>query len=393
MKRKSYSDEELKNILKDMPKVEDRQSKHDLYRSIQPEVNKSKRKFAPWIMPGVATAAVLAVLVIVVPMVFNSANQPQFESADRLTGESSNQPEVTEEDPPLPKFEEESGAGEEGASTKSNSPNEFSTAESDSSLQFEQMVMHKPIEDVSFQAYTGMNAEVVIPLTLGPGLEASDISLEEAGLSNIDLSELTFEVDSESETATVIFPENFTVSGSTAATMLVETIRWKLQPENLTQISIRTKNGSKVDLGNYGMLDQLKPIDNKKYAYVIYQFSQDKRRFLAPVELKIGSIEQALNEMKVDRSEKYLSSSVPAHVTFTQITSDGDTLVLDFEHEQWKNDQQLLTMVEAILMTAKIHGYSQVSFEPLENRIGFYDLSGLVEVPNAANPIMNENSP
>lgn len=65
-------------------------------------------------------------------------------------------------------------------------------------------------------------------------------------------------------------------------------------------------------------------------------------------------------------------------------------MVLSIENSLEKHSiQELLTMVEAILMTAKSFGFDSVKFENMSiQQIGNYDLNNPIKDPNGVNPIV-----
>ncbi|KHE71392.1 hypothetical protein, partial [Halobacillus sp. BBL2006] len=226
MKPRHYTDEELEKMLKDLPPIDDRQSKQDLYRKISPNLNQSTRKMAPWIMPGMATAAVVLLLAIVIPVFLNMINSNQFEqsTSDQETSQSDSQSENTMESAEMP--EEKATINKEHKNAEQANIEEGS---SEDSTPYEKAETHVAEDEkihtaklneaqVDTGALPGKNAQVVIPFTIvyenGGSKEKSRFVPNEYGLSESLLSEAKIEIDEQAKEATISFPDNFSVNGS-----------------------------------------------------------------------------------------------------------------------------------------------------------------------------------
>ncbi|MCA1009504.1 hypothetical protein [Halobacillus halophilus] len=398
MKRKSYSEDELKELLGNFPKMEDKHSKEDLYRSIEPELNKRKRRIAHWITPSMAAAAVLLILAIVLPVFLSSHPSNEYSgSADQENSstESANergqdQAKSTEQKP----SELDDSNREEGnnPSLDKNETEVNEGTESPFTIQ-----NHSP--DTESYVLPGKNGEVVVPFTVIKKADeenqevASLVKPEKWGLAEDLLKELTFNIDEKREQAEVIFPDNFSINGSAYTSIISESIRWRLYPYNVKTINIQTESGSPVVLGNLGEVNTLPIIEEDRYFYQIYSSESSERQFLVPIKAeKEMSLEDALNRMKEEQTYGNVVPAVPGHVTFPSVSAEGATLVLKVEHDSWPSDQQLIRMVDAILATADNFGFKDVRFHNIKpEKSSSYDFSEPIPVPTYLNPIeMNE---
>ncbi|SFF62406.1 hypothetical protein SAMN05216353_103173 [Halobacillus alkaliphilus] len=398
MKRKSYSEDELKEMLGKFPKMEDKKSKEDLYRSIEPELNKRKRRIAPWITPSMATAAVLLILAIVLPVFLSSLPSNEYSgSADQQESstESANEPgqdqaETTEQ---KPSEIEDSSRGENNNSTFDKSETEVNEGtESPFTIQDRSPNMESYV-------LPGENGEVVVPFTVikrddqeGQKV-ASLVKPENWGLAEDLIKELTFKIDEEREQADVIFPDNFSINGSAYTSIISESIRWRLHPYDVKTINLQTESGSPVVLGNFGEVNTLPIIEENRYFYQIYTSEVSERQFLVPIKAeKEISMEDALNRMKEEQTYGNVDPAVPGHVNFPSVSAERSTLTVTVEHDSWSSDQQLMRMIDAVLATAGNFGFKEVRFQNIKpEKSSSYKFSEPIPVPTYLNPInMNE---
>jgi len=392
VKRKTYSEDELKELLGEFPKIEDKQSRENLYRSIEPKLNKRKRRIAPWITPSMATAAVLLILAIVLPVFLSSlpsneysGSADQEESSTESANESGrNQPETTEQKP---------------SEIEDSSRDENTNPSSDNNEIESPFALQERSPDMESYVLPGKNGEVVVPFTvIKPGSQedkniSSLVKPEEWGLAEDLIKDITFNIDEERNQAKVIFPDNFSISGSAYTSIISESIRWKLYPYDVKNIKLQTESGSPVVLGNFGKIETLPAVEQNRYFYQIYSGQGSERQFLVPIkaERKL-SIQEALNRMKEKQTSDNVDSAVPNHVTFSSVAVEGAALTMTVEHDSWASDQQLMMMIDAVLATAENFGFNEVIFNNINQEINsFYNLNEPIPVPTFINPIdMNE---
>ncbi|MGI8315399.1 hypothetical protein [Halobacillus mangrovi] len=397
MKRKHHTDEELENMLRKLPPVEDHQSKQELYRKIYPEVQKTNRKMAPWVIPSLATAAVILLLAVVIPVLLNLMNSSQMEqsTSDEPASESNRTMESAEV-PNESVNPEGNQPSTEGAKTEKDSEESTSSTQEDNqtSLDKQAEVAKQTERNMVKEVLPGKNAQVVIPFTKvykDENEEGNQAFVpNEYGLSESLLKEVQIDIDVQEKRANVTFPDDFSMNGSTWAHMLSESIRWKVEPYGVETIKLETSSGKAVQLGPYGKMDELNPINNGEYYYQTYKVPDSSTEFLVPIKLDEGrTISEALIEMKQEKNLKFVSSPVPAHVKFSSISEREGELIVEISHEEWSNEKEVTTVIEAILMTAKQFGYESVQFDGIKPE-GFlgYDLDEPIEVPERINLII-----
>ncbi|MBN9653116.1 hypothetical protein J0K78_02470 [Halobacillus sp. GSS1] len=408
---KKHSDEDIKKALSKLPAMEDRQSKEMLYQKVSSRVNKPQRKVAPWLFPGLATVAVLLVLAVFLPVFFsnngmltveesadradqsaesstaNEETSPSLDSSPSETGEESSEtkeaePSSEEESLPAEENEEEEPQADE---TKVEEDREDPETELDS------LILSSDESGLRTLSYPGKNAEIILP-TVQKQPESEEFSPERYGLADRVVDELKYEINETEGAAVVTFPDGFSVSGAAWANAIIESIRWDLENFQLQEISVQTESGGPVNLGSYGEISEIPVIQQGEYIFQLYQYEDSSERFLAPISVE-GSptFREALSLMQEKGKGLYISPAVPEHVQFTSTTIDQGIMNIQVQHESWASEQQLLTMVEAILVTAGQFGFERVKFNGMNvSEFSTYDLEEPIDVPGRINPVMDQ---
>ncbi|MCA0970307.1 hypothetical protein LCM20_06880 [Halobacillus litoralis] len=364
MKRKSYDDNQIENLVKQLPSVQDQQRKDELYQNVQKKMNKSEKKKAPWLVPAFASVAVVLVMVMIIPSIWSSMNL-QFQSS---------QPEMGEESGG------ESSSGDEASSSEQATMESADTAMPALNRMTTSRVEGKPM------VYFDSQAQVVVPVSWVtnepvPDEDLSSIAAEAYGLTEPS-ARYSFEM--ENNEANVVFPAGFKAKGSATENAIVRSIQWRAEANSAIRINVSTEEGGPVNLGNRGEVTQLSTIESSSYVYHLFT-STTGVQFLVPVPFE-GTIEEALESLKRDQSNT--SAPVPPHLVFEQIDTTDDILNLTVSHDSWRVDQNRMTAVEAILMTAKQYGFEEVQFQGITpSEDAEFDYTKPIPVPGNVNPL------
>ncbi|KHE73298.1 hypothetical protein LD39_00005 [Halobacillus sp. BBL2006] len=172
--------------------------------------------------------------------------------------------------------------------------------------------------------------------------------------------------------------------------MLVESIRWKVEPFEVEKIKLKSESDSDVTIGPYGELKEVPAIKDGEYYYQSYHPPSSRTRLLAPIKANGNiSIKEALMEMKEDKNLEFISPAVSDHVHFQSISEEGERLNIKLTHGEWKDEQEVLTTVDSILMTARQFGFEEVVFNGVQFQpFPAYDLSEPIKVPEQINSII-----
>jgi hypothetical protein len=146
-------------------------------------------------------------------------------------------------------------------------------------------------------------------------------------------------------------------------------------------------NHEGIDFGQFGTIHEL-ALTKTKTAYKLYSDEQNNLLVEVPLD-EYTTIEEALAEMQIGEEDYNVFPTVPDELEFSVVTR-GEQLDISLDNEVAIEDSRTGTiMVEAILMTAKSFGYDFVKLNNISgDRVGYYDVSEPLQVPDAVNPIM-----
>ncbi|MBA2173834.1 hypothetical protein H0266_02870 [Halobacillus locisalis] len=389
MKRKSYDDNQIEELLKNLPPIQDQQNKDDLYRQINNRMHAPKRPKPQWIVPAFASVFVLFILVMIVPSIFSSMSgqfsqssneESTSESAESsMEGNTESSGEETSEESGSDHSSDEGITGDQAEEELADREEQTESTSDPVPLAVERYTTTS--EGVP-RVYFDSQGQVLIPVTwITEDSDPSSFSPDLYGLTQVEVDYTFTALEDEVE---VVFPTDFVSNGSAIDQAVARSIQWRAAAYDADSIRLRTKEGEPVNLGNFGEIEEISPIAEGRYIYHIFT-STTGERFLVPVAFN-GSFEEAVENMKEDRPAT--KAPVPDHVSFSSIERMGNAVQINLTHNEWKDPQERITAVEAILMTAKQYGFEHVLFtgiSPREDSI--YNYQQQIEVPNSINPL------
>ncbi|MGP4107400.1 hypothetical protein [Virgibacillus sp. L01] len=391
MKTFDNNEEQIKESLEQMPEVKDNMNKDVLYQRISSELNserqpKKNKKLV--LIPIFSTVMVLLLLVLIIPSMMNNAmfqNSSQNSNADKAmdSAGSNESMEAREESSELKQ--------EDSASSSANS--DSGVLMMDTNIQ--SYVIHSTGNKmIIYSALADRQAQYVVPLSLvvpktdnaGKYYKKLSTYLNEKkwGLSDYMFPGAEFQLDKQSSQVNVNLPEDFSVTSGAQANMFQRLLTTMFTPYQINKAVF----SHQTNLGPIGKVKELSLIPSR-VLYKRYQLSEDKRNFLVqiPVDDK-GDIKAAFTEMRNTEESYNIYQSIPDYIDFS-VEMDNDRLRLNFDDKKMVlNNQETITMIEAILMTAKSYGYQEVLFTNYANKnIGPYNLSEPIKVPDGVNPV------
>ncbi|WP_281658086.1 hypothetical protein [Halobacillus sp. Cin3] len=358
---KKSNRQDVEEQLSRLPSIKDHQSREILYQAVNEKLHRKKKRVPSWLGPGFSVCAVLILLAVFIP-VFMSQHQ-----------QLNTQPSTQTSDKASPSLENPENESSTGSAAKEG---EESSEAPDASLSI--------MEDEWFTfVYPGRNAEVVIPVSTHDALPFTKEIAEEKGLSDRLLQNVEIDIDEAAEKAEVTFPDEFDPAGTAYVQMLMESIRWELEGKGVQTIALNRPSYDSVPMGNYGELDSLDPISEGEYMFKLYQYNAQSPTYLAPVPTEgKPSLEEVLNLMKEKGGGTYIKPSVPDHVEFAVDKAEEGHVQLDISHQEWRSEQELILMIEAVSATARHFGMSRVTFGGMGvEEAGRYDLTKPVDLP------------
>ncbi|MEH7355269.1 negative regulator of sigma-X activity [Neobacillus drentensis] len=392
MKKSEWSDNELEELLRQMPKVRDHRDPHDIYQNIFLK----KRKTKSWLLPGMAAAAAFLLFIILVPKLMGGTNFSYDRAQEEKSSITNKKMELSDRESTIALKKDESSAKEQA----------YSETEQSDLIKSESMktaIYEDELGNGTVFTYwiPDPQAQILIPIStiVNDTQEQSWLSLytktmanlkeEEWGLSNFYPLNATMELDKSNSSVLVNVPANHQYGqGSANETIFMNVLKKDISSNsNLKKIKFSTNGEPGIQFGNFGRIEEVDVTPEKKHAILFYYTFGSDIPFLTPSVDTYGDVNTAFEAMKKDQPLQGLKSSLIPFQPITDISVIDKTLFLSFKGiSDLKDDQRTLSSFEALLLTAKEFGLEKVvvkdSAVPF---IGPFDLSKENKVPVAPN--------
>ena len=386
----------MESLLKQLPKVSDQRSPNEIYQSI---VSKRKKTKIPnWLLPGLASCAVLVLVVILSPSLLNFRESVN----DHPATEFNSSPDASKrlgvkEANTLDHQQEKSAENQINYDS-------FSGTENPTAVYSTDVEGHLALT----YAIPDKNAQVTVPITVliekttyktwFEQFEETMLKLteEEWGLADYFPLNADLRYDQASETVYIDVPADHRYGfGSTAETMFLDTLQDSFPIDKVKKVIFTTEGKKGIHLGDYGNIIEME-LDSKSHnlAYFIYDPQNTDRPYLVPTEDSFSSLEGAFSEMEQDQTEHGLKASLPKgiHLDILNESENGETLEL-YISDEVKEQKDFLYSLEAIMLTAKSFGYSKlrVKTEGIK-QVGPFSLDEEIPLPVAPNKEVIESN-
>lgn len=415
VKKSEWSDKQLEQLLREMPKIEDHRDPRDIYQNVAAKLNKSKRR--TWVFPSVATAAAAFVLFLIIsPNLTNWQTNSSMESNDMAGNDARMEIAVSEDEGT------ENDASMEIAATEDESAENkgFAIDSKESEVGVEEASPKIALTDVADPITTAVYDEdtvgnevftfsipdqqvnILVPISVVVPDEPDKTRFQqflevmgkipeaELGLTEYYPLNATLSFNEESRVLNIDVPENHHYgTGSTEQYMFMDAVTNTLRMLSPEKITLSTNGNRGIIFDNYGLLEELPIEEDKSHAYYFYYPSETvKKPLLVPSRQTFSDMKEALKEMKNNLEEEGLMASIPSDVELdVKESNSSDLLVIRFDkNTKITNDPATIQMIEAILLTAKEFNFDKVQFEnaPLE-QVGPFLLNQELKVPVAPN--------
>ncbi|KKI93116.1 hypothetical protein WQ54_06320 [Bacillus sp. SA1-12] len=390
MKRQDWNEEQLKQLLKQLPSVKDKQTSEDIYQSILSKQQQGK-KSRTWMAPAIAAVAALFIFALLSPLFFQSF-QTNEESSMDMSSQSTTEGSA--------KSQQSSDNNEQIAEARKDSENkELAKASLLNEKQDTFVTAASEEEDVITVGFTDSEAKNILPVSLVVNKKQDkleqieevnpEVYKEELGPITYELSETEFSETGKPEEITIDYKGVPNLSSSTNDVLyqnaIIETFKWL----NYKRVNLYTNQKEGIEFGQSGPKNNLDVSQETQKAYFLYQFDENTLKLLVPSPNSYDSIKGALDAMKQGIEENNLQPTILKTVTNINSIPKGDLLEIEFNQDAGLEDSEdSIIMLEAVLMTAKEFGYHTVQFKGIKtNRIGEMDVTKPIEVPFSPNPI------
>ncbi|WP_087971563.1 hypothetical protein [Oceanobacillus rekensis] len=391
--RRNEEHQEIIDGLQNMPKIKDNTDKNMLYNRISLEMSNTRvieNRFRKKKLVPILVTILTALIIVLVPFMLKTEDQvkqndKQFSEIEMETNFDRNEESIVMENSDR---DQESG---EAATNYSEEVNEIKINMEDSLNSF--IIQGSSTSKIVYGAIPDLGKQYIIPVSF---IVDQDASVEEYYnelenyIKNVDvewatndymLANASFQLK---ESDVIIdLGDNFSIgAGSTNAYIFEQMLATMFTPYGINKAVFESKHHG-VELGPFGVIEELSLSKEDDSIYKLYN-----NQFLIPIPNSNLSIHDAMSEMKMEQEGFNISQTVPDEVQLSVESSD-ELLLLTLEEESTiGHDQEVMTMIEAILMTAKSYGYQSVQFRNFPvNQIGPYDITKPIPVPKAVNPV------
>ncbi|TRM12601.1 hypothetical protein FH966_13330 [Lentibacillus cibarius] len=391
MKQSGENEKRIKDALKQMPKIESNVDKDTLFQRVSSEINGSAglrkhKRFA--FIPVISTIMAIGLLLLLIPIINDSMIQNTNDSStdqamdNHSSLERSEHSEESSNDSQIMQDKKSFDAANNEAGMMNKDSDSLIVQPSDG----DKMVIHGAVGDLQGQYIIPISLVVPESSNRMTYINKLDSYLQESkwGVSNYMFSDITFRIDDDNHQVNVKLPKDFSLQGSLKAAMFEGQLAVMFRPYGINKAVFKKQ----VNLGKIGKVKQL-PLRSRKVIYKKYHAAENKRKFLAQVPInEQADFSQALAEMKKDEEPFNIYKTIPKQANLS-VETNGSRLEIAFSNgDRTIADQKVITMIDAILMTAKNFGYKEVLFSNTGNdTVGPYDLTKPINVPLGANPV------
>lgn len=390
MRKSEWSDNQLEEWIKQLPKVKDPRDPRDIYQNISIQINKSRR--VNWIIPSFATAAALLVFFLLVPTFLNDSSNEDKSSV----GESTASMDKTMKNS-LDKSDMRKAESINFDSTQKDSLNTADTVNEGTTVNEEDLKN----KELLIYAIPSQDAQVVVPISILVEKNSAKtkfdqfkdnmpkLTEEEWGLSDYYPLNAKLEYKPEHKKLIVDVPNNHQYgTGSGSEIMFQKILSSELLLMNIEKVSLMTDGQQGIEFGNKGKLYELSVTDSGKHGYFFYYPNKmTDKPYLVPSDEQYQTIQDALSAMSLSKEDHDLKASIPKELNIEKIKESDKILTIYLSNNTIiPEGSKALHMIEAILLTAKEFKYKAVKIENAKvSHVGKFNLANEMQVPIAPN--------
>ncbi|MBU8638909.1 sigma X negative regulator [Bacillus pumilus] len=361
--RSDWSEERIKVLLSQLPKVEDNRSSKQIYQQML-MASGQKKKSAKWIGPAVATVVVLFMAFLISPHLFQPAAQDHHQQMKMDSSADKSQVNATLE-----------------AVKQTDGPSH--------------VVSLKQQQKYMTMAYIDESTSQVVPISIQKEDEYDHLQNMVNTYEQVRLPEMTKPLQSYMDMVklrekgdTLIFQLKSDLSLDTLKEanrfkdMVKETLKWS----KYKQVQVKTANGSHLQLGANGSVGTISIEKQTKHAY--YVLENKSGTFLVPSKTHYSSYEDAVEAMK--RTSDAGLDPLIKDEPIKEVTSKGKHVTITFGASAKLSDSNdHILLIEGLLLSAKDFGFTEVTIQQAgTDQVGPYELEEPIEVPALPNPVV-----
>ncbi|WP_018934506.1 GerMN domain-containing protein [Gracilibacillus lacisalsi] len=380
MKNHKSNDEQLKEQLRKLPKIEDKRTKEEVFQQIEAQMkqdkpsSQKKRSFI-WVPVLATVCAALLIFVII-------QGQDFSRSYDQSTSEMADDSDMDTFD----NADDEASTAEE-----SREADIFNKAEMQDNIkeEYRYLLDMEDTQGASHMAFLTEQGQHIIPITILQSNFSYNqineyIDLEENDLYDIGIREIQFQRENQKVIAT--FTDSFELqpSGNNYSNF-EKVLAYMFRPLGMKEIQFENHHPilNEGDISNN--LVPLSPIE--QVPYKIYQSNNGAEWLAAKTDGIFKTLTAALEEMKIAEPAFNVQPSIPEDTVIETEDQPGGQVFVSLSSAQIGDNQITVQMIEAILATAFTYGYQEVIFSIGIDQIGKYDLSEPIQTTDQINII------
>jgi hypothetical protein len=387
MKRSEWSDRQLEEILRQLPRINDCRHPYDIYQNLSIKI---KRKRA-WVLPGIAMVTSLLLLFILVPNLENFFNRSSDTAKSTQSYTADNQYSA--------KVELNKQDSSVGALQKQEQPKLLLKQE----VGLKSAVYQNEIGKGKVLTYwiPDQQGQLLVPVSTiitHPGnrswlklFNENMIKLKENewGLAEFYPLNAKMALDHKDNSLILDVPKNSSYTqGSANEISFINAIKQNVSTNsNVKKIKFTTNGKPGIMFGNTGekMSMDIHPVRNR--AFLFYLPEGKEIPFLVPSHDSFKDFNTALKSMRTEQPGLGLKASLPPKLQIKLDAIKNRTLFLTVHQNSYtKNNPIDIYSYEAILLTAKDFGLENVMLKnPNFKNLGPFDLTKINSVPVAPN--------
>nr|WP_263325869.1 hypothetical protein [Neobacillus sp. Marseille-Q6967] len=391
VRRSGWSDKQLEDLLRQMPKIKDNRNPRDIYQNLSIE---KKRKRPSWLLPGFASAAALLLIIVLVPKLLVGNHL----SLDKSVEEKSSQENMSIAQDNSSSFMKKQEAAQKEEGLSQGQPKILMSGNQKNALYDDELGNGRALT----YWIPDQMGQILVPIStvIDPGSENDWLTLftkgmnhlreEEWGLSDYYPINANFTYNNEQNRVLVDVPEDHTYGqGAANETIFLNVLKNDISSNsNIKEIGLSTNGKPGIEFGNYGLINQV-VIEERNYAHFFFTPKDRETTYIVPSNQSYEDIITAFDAMKTGQPEFGLEASIGSGFSFKDVSINSNVLTITFDdHATLKDDTATLYSFEAILLTAKEFGVERILLvnSPL-GQLGPFDLTQEIKVPIAANYI------
>lgn len=365
-------DEKIIKLLENLPQHKDKRPQQEIYEKLTLQFKGKAQRKSKRFIPYVAALSIF-LLLLGLPFVVNH----------NITEQTTMETDATDEHAIL-------GIEEESAHTSDDNMESAETFEREGLMEISPISggvltdVSSDREVIHFATYNE-TGEYVIPLTFLVPEEANmesyyaqlDVILNAFDLlpDHYILEGAEFSIDLDTKQV-VLTMQNELLEDLNSNELLPQLLGEMFLPygiEEVTFVNDASETTQTIDLSTYA---------KQRESYFLYGGNY----IIVPLD-NDSTVEEALHALKQSYSDSQIKPVMDADIEFT-VEEAGETVIVEFVQESIQEADVTIQMVEAILLTAKSFGYTEVQFDQLPfNQLEGYNFNSPLPVPTAVNII------